>query len=34
MPEIHDLVKDLADKHGRTRESLLPILEGIVCQEN
>jgi NADH:ubiquinone oxidoreductase subunit E len=33
MPEIKELVKDLADKHGRNRESLLPILQGIVKQE-
>ena len=33
MPEIKELVKDLADKHGRTRESLLPILQGIVKEE-
>ncbi len=33
MPEIKELVKDLADKHGRDRESLLPILQGIVKEE-
>ena len=33
MPEIKELVKDLADKHGRNRESLLPILQGIVTEE-
>ena len=33
MPEIKDLVKNLADKHGRDRESLLPILQGIVKKE-
>ena len=33
MPEIKELVKDLADKHGRNRESLLPILRGIVTEE-
>ena len=33
MPEIKELVKDLADKHGRTRESLLPILQGIISEE-
>lgn len=33
MPEIHELVKGLADKHGRSRESLMPILEGIVQKE-
>jgi NADH:ubiquinone oxidoreductase subunit E len=33
MPEIKELVKGLADKHGRNRESLLPILQGIVSEE-
>ena len=33
MPEMKELIKDLADKHGRTRESLLPILQGIVKKE-
>ncbi len=33
MPEIKELVKGLADKHGRTRDSLLPILQGIVTEE-
>ncbi len=33
MPEIKELVKGLADKHGRNRESLLPILQGIVTEE-
>ena len=33
MPEIKELVKSLADQHGRSRESLIPILQGIV-QEN
>jgi len=33
MPEIKELVKQLADEHGRTRESLLPILQGIVSEE-
>jgi NADH:ubiquinone oxidoreductase subunit E len=33
MPEIKDLVKNLADQHGRDRESLLPILQGIVKEE-
>lgn len=33
MPEIKELVKNLADKHGRDRESLLPILQGIVKKE-
>lgn len=33
MPEIKELVKGLADKHGRGRESLLPILQGIIAEE-
>jgi len=33
MPEIKELVKQLADKHGRTRESLLPILQGVITEE-
>ena len=33
MPEIKELVKGLADQHGRTRESLLPILQGIITEE-
>ncbi len=33
MPEIKELVKELADKHGRERESLLPILQGIIREE-
>lgn len=33
MPEIKELVKQLADKHGRTRESLLPILQGIITED-
>lgn len=33
MPEIKELVKNLADEHGRNRESLLPILQGIVKEE-
>ena len=33
MPEIKELVKGLADKHGRKRESLLPILQGIIAEE-
>jgi NADH-quinone oxidoreductase subunit E len=33
MPEIQELVKGLADKHGRSRESLLPILQGIITEE-
>ena len=30
MPEIKELVKNLASKHGRTRESLIPILQGVI----
>ena len=33
MPEIKELVKGLAEKHGRNRESLLPILQGIIAEE-
>ena len=33
MPEMKELIKGLADKHGRTRESLLPILQGIITEE-
>jgi NADH-quinone oxidoreductase subunit E len=30
MYQVGNLVKKLSDKHGRSRESLLPILQGIV----
>lgn len=33
MNSTQTLIKGLADKHGRTRESLLPILQGVVEQE-
>lgn len=33
MDPIQTLVKDLADIHGRKRESLLPIMQGVVEQE-
>ncbi|PKP38273.1 MAG: NADH-quinone oxidoreductase subunit NuoE [Bacteroidetes bacterium HGW-Bacteroidetes-15] len=33
MPEINELVKNLADQHGRSRESLIPILQGIVREQ-
>jgi NADH:ubiquinone oxidoreductase subunit E len=33
MKPIIELIKDLADKHGRERQSLLPILQGVVEQE-
>lgn len=34
MDPIQSLVKDLADKHGRTRESLLPIMQGVIERES
>jgi NADH-quinone oxidoreductase subunit E len=34
MSPIQILIKDLADKYGRNRESLLPILQGVVEKEN
>ncbi len=33
MDPVQSLIKDLADKHGRTRESLLPVMQGLVKQE-
>lgn len=33
MSEVHELVKNLADKYGRKRENLLPILQGVVEKE-
>ena len=33
MNPIQVLIKDLADKHGRARENLLPIMQGVVHQE-
>lgn len=33
MVETRDLVKTLADKHGRSREALIPILQGIIQEE-
>ena len=33
MSNITQLVQGLAKEHGRTRESLLPILQGIIRQE-
>ncbi len=33
MKPITELIKDLADLHGRDRHSLLPILQGVVEQE-
>ncbi|WP_346859488.1 NADH-quinone oxidoreductase subunit NuoE [uncultured Draconibacterium sp.] len=34
MDPIQSLIKDLADKHGRTKESLLPIMQGVVERES
>ena len=34
MDPIQTLIKDLADKHGRSRSSLLPVMQGVVEQEN
>lgn len=34
MDPIQTLIKDLADKHGRSRSSLLPIMQGVVEKEN
>jgi len=34
MNPIQFLIKELADKHGRKRESLLPIMQGVVAREN
>jgi len=34
MYHVGNLVKELSDKHGRVRESLLPILQGIVERYN
>ncbi|MCW0483034.1 complex I 24 kDa subunit family protein [Gaoshiqia sediminis] len=33
MNPVQDLIKSLADKHGKNRENLLPILQGVVEQE-
>ena len=33
MNPIQTIIKDLADKHGREREHLLPILQGVVEKE-
>jgi NADH-quinone oxidoreductase subunit E len=33
MSPIQLLIKELADKYGRSRESLLPILQGVVEEE-
>lgn len=34
MYQVGNLVKELSDKHGRARESLMPILQGIVAKHN
>ena len=34
MSPIQILIKELADKYGRNRESLLPILQGVIEKEN
>jgi len=34
MYQVGDLVKELSDTYGRTRESLMPILQGIVERHN
>ena len=34
MDSLQKLIVGLADTHGRTRESLLPILQGVVEHEN
>ena len=34
MTDLKELVKNLAEEHGRKRESLMPILQAVVQQEN
>jgi len=34
MYQVGNLVRELASKHGRARESLMPILQGIVDRHN
>jgi NADH-quinone oxidoreductase subunit E len=34
MYQVGNLVRELSDKHGRERESLMPILQGIVQKHN
>ena len=34
MYQVGNLVKELSDKHGRKRDSLMPILQGIVEKHN
>ncbi len=33
MNPVQSLIKGLADKHGRSRESLLPVMQGVIQQE-
>ena len=33
MNPVQSLIKDLANQYGRTRESLLPVMQGVVQQE-
>ena len=33
MEKIKNLISELANKHGRNRESLLPVLQGVIEQE-
>jgi len=34
MTDCKSLVQELADKYGRERSSLLPILQGVVARNN
>lgn len=34
MSPIQTLIKDLADQYGRNRKNLLPVLQGVIQQEN
>ncbi len=34
MSPIQEIIKELADKYGRRRESLLPVMQGVVEQES
>ncbi len=34
MYQVGNLVKELSDKHGRERDSLMPILQAIVQKHN
>jgi len=33
MPNVENLVKELVKKHGKTRNSLMPVLQGVIRQE-